>query len=97
LPNTPQDPNTIPTQFAFGIAASGLTILLTGVALFSVPERMIPVWPWSITPLTARILGGFFVLTGLVDLSMALDRRWGAGRMILESQEGPISHPGWAA
>jgi hypothetical protein len=31
------------------------------------------------------ILGGFYVLTGLVDLSFGLSRRWGAVRVLVET------------
>jgi hypothetical protein len=47
---------------------------------------MIPIWPWMLSPLTSRILGSFFILVGLVDVSIAADRRWGAVQITLESQ-----------
>jgi hypothetical protein len=76
----------IPAGFAIAIGAAGLAVMLSGVVLFLMPEMMIPAWPWKLTPLTARILGSFFILTGLVDLSIAADRRWSAVRFTLESQ-----------
>jgi hypothetical protein len=80
------DGKDIPTGFAAAIGAAGLAILGCGAALFLTPEMMIPIWPWMLSPLTSRILGSFFILVGLVDLSIAVDRRWGAVRFILESQ-----------
>jgi hypothetical protein len=47
---------------------------------------MIDVWPWTLTPLTAQVLGGWFALPGVVALMMALDGRWSAIRITLNSQ-----------
>ena len=47
---------------------------------------MIAVWPWTLTPLTARVAGAMFALPGLVGLGIALDRRWSAARIILQAQ-----------
>jgi hypothetical protein len=38
------------------------------------------------TPLTAAVLGGWFALPGAVALMMAIDGRWSAARITLESQ-----------
>jgi hypothetical protein len=50
------------------------------------PSTMIDIWPWTLTPLTAQVLGGWFVLPGVVAIMMALDGRWSAIRITLESQ-----------
>jgi hypothetical protein len=47
---------------------------------------MIDIWPWTLTPLTAQVLGGWFALPGVVAIMMALDGRWSAIRITLESQ-----------
>jgi hypothetical protein len=49
------------------------------------PEQFAALWPWSLTPLTARILGGWFVLLGLGGLIISRDTRWSAWRVGLES------------
>jgi hypothetical protein len=78
--------NDIPAGFAAAIGVAGVAVMLSGAVLFLMPEMMMPTWPWQITPLTARILGSFFILTGLVDLSIAANRRWSAVQFTLESQ-----------
>ena len=62
--------------------------LLTGVSLLllAVPDVMIPTWPWTISALTARVMGAMFVLPGLVGLGIAADGRWSAARIIIEAQ-----------
>ena len=63
----------------------GLT-LLTSIFLFLQPGLMISAWPWQLTPLTARVMGALFALTGVGELAIALDVRWSAVRIALESQ-----------
>ncbi len=63
----------------------GLT-LLTSIVLFLQPGFMISVWPWQLTPLTARVMGALFALTGVGELAIALDARWSAVRIPLQSQ-----------
>jgi hypothetical protein len=63
----------------------GLT-LLTSILLFLQPGFMISTWPWQLTPLTARVMGALFALTGVGELAIALDARWSAVRIPLQSQ-----------
>jgi hypothetical protein len=63
----------------------GLT-LLTSMILFLQPGFMISTWPWQLTPLTARVMGALFALTGVGELAIALDARWSAVRIPLQSQ-----------
>ncbi len=63
----------------------GLT-LITSIFLFLQPGFMIGTWPWQLTPLTARVLGALFALTGVGELAIALDIRWSAVRIALQSQ-----------
>src|SRR6266571_5813776 len=63
----------------------GLT-LLTSIFLFLQPGFMIGTWPWQLTPLTARVMGALFALTGVGELGIALDIRWSAARIALQSQ-----------
>jgi hypothetical protein len=64
----------------------GLVIVGSAVVLFAVPALMIGVWPWSVSPLTARILSGWFALFGVVNLAVALDPRWSAARILVQSE-----------
>jgi hypothetical protein len=73
-----------PVRLVIGIVG-GLT-LLTSVILFLQPGFMISAWPWQLTPLTARVMGALFALTGVGELAIALDARWSAVRIPLQSQ-----------
>ena len=79
-------PPDISTPVAYLMGIVGALTLLTGLVLFVMPELLIPVWPWTLTPLTARVIGSWFTLPGLVDLGIAVNRRWRNVRLVLESQ-----------
>jgi len=69
----------------------GAVMTIAAVLLLIVPNLMIAVWPWTLTPLTARIMSSMFILTGLVALGMAYDGSWASARYLLQeqvSQEG---------
>ena len=68
------------------IGVVGGVTLLVSLVLFLLPSVMISIWPWMLTPLTARVLGAMFALPGIVGLGIALERRWSAARIILQSQ-----------
>jgi hypothetical protein len=73
---------------AVRIAGGGLGIVVTvsAVVLFVFPETMVGSWPWAVSPLTARILAGWFALFGVVNGVVVLDPRWSAARILVESQ-----------
>jgi hypothetical protein len=74
----------LPIRLSLGIL--GVIILLISIFLFLQPALVMSVWPWQLTPLTARVMGALFALTGAGELSIALDKRWSAARIALQSQ-----------
>ena len=80
------DDLTLPVLVRWVMGAMGAGVLGTGVLLFLFPGAMIAVWPWTLTPLTARVVGGWFALPGVFGLALAADPRWGAARFALQSQ-----------
>jgi hypothetical protein len=51
---------------------------VVGLALFLLPEAMSSVWPWSLTPLTGRVIGGWVLsgafLYGMIAREPVLER-----------------------
>lgn len=91
-PGTPDPQDLIftrPVRVALG-AVGSLTALIS-LLLFLFPAGMINVWPWTLTPLTARVVGGMFALPGVLELYMAVDGRWSSARIMLESQTFSIA------
>ena len=80
----------IPLAARWVIGAVGSVTLLISVFLFLFPQGMVSVWPWTLTPLTARVLGAMFALPGIIGLGIAFDPRWSAARIILQSQSFSI-------
>ena len=76
----------VPGLVRLVIGAVGAVTLLVSLFLFLVPSVMVSIWPWILTPLTARVLGAMFALPGIVGLGIALEPRWSAARLILQSQ-----------
>jgi len=64
----------------------GVVVTVSAVVLFVAPGIMIDAWPWTVSPLTARILAGWFALFGVVNGVVVLDPRWSATRILVQSQ-----------
>ncbi|HBX69786.1 MAG TPA: hypothetical protein DEH25_10540 [Chloroflexi bacterium] len=82
---------SIPRWIRWGLGIVGAVTLLISLLLFFQPNLMMGVWPWTLTPLTARVVGAMFALPGLVGLGIARDERWSAARLILQSQAFSIA------
>lgn len=66
--------------------AGGLVIAAMAVVMFVVPDLLIAYWPWDASPLTARILLGWFALFGVANLTVVFDSRWSAARIVVQTQ-----------
>jgi hypothetical protein len=64
----------------------GVTLAASAVVLFVAPDLMIDAWPWSVSPLTARVLAGWFALFGVVNAAVVADPRWTGARILVQSQ-----------
>ncbi|PKN92183.1 MAG: hypothetical protein CVU44_16255 [Chloroflexi bacterium HGW-Chloroflexi-6] len=82
--------SVIPRQVRLIMGAIGLVTLGISLFLFLQPAIVIDIWPWTLTPLTARVMGAMFALPGLVGLGIASDSRWSAANLILQSQSFSI-------
>jgi hypothetical protein len=66
--------------------ALGVVVTVVAVALFVVPGVMIAAWPWGVSPLTARVLAGWFALFGVVNSVVVRDPRWSGARILVQSE-----------
>jgi hypothetical protein len=85
-PRTPEPGDLLPATARTVFKAAGAVQLAVALVLLLSPSTMIDAWPWTLTPLTAPVLGGWFALPGVVALMMGIDGRWSAIRITLESQ-----------
>lgn len=73
----------LPSAVAASGRALGVLASATGVLMFLAPRRALPVWPWPLTPLTARVVGAIFCL-GVAGLTGFAGRRWSQLRILLQ-------------
>ena len=65
---------------AFAVGA-----LVAAALCYLSPTTAIDIWPWKLTPLTARVLASFTAQVGVGALVLSLDRRWSAWRLIVQT------------
>jgi hypothetical protein len=73
----------VPLTAARIIGSVGVLAFVTGLFLFITPAHAISIWPWPLTPLTARVVGAVFCL-GLAGVGALIDRRWSSARIPLQ-------------
>jgi hypothetical protein len=61
----------------------GLLALVQGIVMFLAPTQVIAIWPWTLTPLTCRVVGAIFCL-GSAGIEVVFDPRWSALRLMLQ-------------
>lgn len=82
-PVTPEPGEVVvPGPVRWGMGLVGGLELGLGLFLFLRPGLAGLIWPWKITPLTSRVVGGWLVLPGAGRMSIALDPRWSAWRIV---------------
>ena len=77
------DELSIPQTARALIALTGLGALVLGAYLFLFPRQAIDIWPWVLTPLTARVTGAILML-GVSGLMIAADPRWATAKIMLQ-------------
>jgi hypothetical protein len=69
-----------------GFGTLGTILVGASILLFVFPQLMIPAWPWTLTPLTARVMAAMFALSGLVGLGVARNGYWSSASVIFQAQ-----------
>ena len=67
----------IPNWYATALAVQAVVVLAVGVAMFVAPGTASHLWPWPLTPLTARAISSWLVGLGLVLAWAVRERDWG--------------------
>jgi hypothetical protein len=73
----------VPEPMARVIGAIGVLAAAMSAFLFLFPQAAIDIWPWTLTPLTARVMGAIFAL-GLAAVGAFTERRWSAYRLLVQ-------------
>ena len=65
------------------IGLVGVAAALMSAFLFLAPQRAIDIWPWTVTPLTTRVMGAIFAL-GISAIGAFRERRWSCVEIMLQ-------------
>jgi hypothetical protein len=75
----------VPRRVRTAMAWIGAILVALALWMFVFPQAAIGVWAWKLTPLTARVMAGWFSLSGVGGLVLASEPRWSAWRLLLQS------------
>jgi hypothetical protein len=67
------------------VLIAGIFQLALAAYMFFLPASAISIWPWAITPLTSRVIAGWFGLTGASAVMISRDSRWSSSRIPIEA------------
>lgn len=86
--NPSASPPEIPlsVSFCWSIGSLGAVLVVVSLILLIAPNGLIPTWPWTLSPLTARVMAAMFALSGLVALGVAINKDWSVARIPLQAQ-----------
>ena len=82
---TPPGTPVVPRLVCQLIGALGAVQLSVAAVFFVWPELAIEVWPWTLSPLTARTLASFLGFIGAMWLAFLVERRWSALQLHVEA------------
>lgn len=75
----------VPALARWSLRLLGWLLLAFALVGFLRSEWLISIWVWQLSPLTARVLSGWFGLLGTGGVVIANDRRWSAWRVGMQS------------
>lgn len=78
------DDVSVPRIARMGLLALGIMLLAIAVIGFVMPNVLISIWQWQLTPLTARVMSGWLALLGVGGVVISRDARWSAWRVGLQ-------------
>ena len=88
LRNRGEDPGTpdrfdamVPGAVRVAWAVAAAVFLVVCLIAFLQPARVIAIWPWKLTPLTARVMVSFYAILGVAPLTVMGEPRWSAWRL----------------
>lgn len=75
----------LPSVIRTAVGVVGGLLLAAGVLFLIAPDVAIDSWPWTLTPLTARITGSVIAMYATVWVAVAVHGTWAGIRIPLES------------
>jgi hypothetical protein len=81
---TPDDP-VLPPTACLGARLFGAGAIIAAAVFFVFPHTAIDLWPWKLTPLTARVLASFTFQVGVGATLLSLSSRWSSWRLLIQT------------
>jgi hypothetical protein len=75
----------VPAAVRAAMGLIGVLLAATALWMFLFPQAAIAAWAWKLTPLTARVMGGWLALSAVGGLVLASEPRWSAWRILVQS------------
>jgi hypothetical protein len=75
----------VPNLARWALLVLGVCLLLFAVVTIISPSFAMQIWPWTLSELTARVLGGWSALLAVGGILISREDRWSAWRVGLES------------
>src|SRR5215213_1099037 len=70
----PERRQPLPRWLAAVLTLQGAIMLVVGVVLFAAPAQSATLWPWTLTPLTARVVAAWLVAFGIASVLALVER-----------------------
>jgi peptidoglycan/LPS O-acetylase OafA/YrhL len=75
----------LPPAVLLAARAVGVGAITAGAIFYVAPSTAMHVWPWHLTPLTARVLASFTIQVASGALLLSRDPRWSTWRVLLQT------------
>lgn len=75
----------VPLSVRLAVRSLGLFVGAIALVGFAAPQLLIDIWPWSLWPLTARLLAGWGMLLAVSNIFISFDYRWSSWRIGVQS------------
>jgi hypothetical protein len=63
----------------------GVLALAIAAVFYLSPSAAMHVWPWQLTPLTARVLASFIAQVGVGAMALSFERRWSGWQLLVQT------------
>jgi hypothetical protein len=73
----------LPGWLRLGFTVYAVVITVLGLALYLVPQQAASVWPWNLTPLTARAIAAWIIPLGVIAGQIVWENDFGRVRAVM--------------